>query len=114
MFGFQPLHLVVIFLVALIIFGPQRLPEIGRGLGKASVEFRRGARELSESFQGEINAASNAAPWSQSPGISQLSQTGNFCIHCGAPNPGEARFCNQCGSSLPAAGNPQPEREPGN
>jgi len=30
---FQPMHLLVIFLIALIIFGPKKLPELGKGLG---------------------------------------------------------------------------------
>jgi len=34
-------HLVVIFIVALVIFGPQKLPELARMLGKASAEFRK-------------------------------------------------------------------------
>jgi sec-independent protein translocase protein TatA len=32
-FGIQPMHLLMIGIVALIIFGPSRLPELGRGLG---------------------------------------------------------------------------------
>jgi len=34
-------HLVVIFVVALVIFGPQKLPELARMLGKATAEFRK-------------------------------------------------------------------------
>jgi len=32
---FQPLHLIVIFLIALVVFGPKKLPELGKGLGEA-------------------------------------------------------------------------------
>ena len=31
---FQPMHLLVIFLIALLIFGPKKLPELGKGLGE--------------------------------------------------------------------------------
>ena len=58
-FGLQPWHLIVIALVALVIFGPRRLPEIGRGIGKALTEFRKGAREMTESFHEEVTQASN-------------------------------------------------------
>ena len=32
---FQPMHLIVILVIVMIIFGPRRLPELGEGLGKA-------------------------------------------------------------------------------
>jgi sec-independent protein translocase protein TatA len=60
-FGLQPLHLVVIAVVALIIFGPERLPEIGRGLGRAISEFRRGAQEMTESFSQEVTRPAGPA-----------------------------------------------------
>ena len=41
--GFQ--ELVIIFVVALLVFGPKRLPEIGRTLGKLLVELRKGIQE---------------------------------------------------------------------
>ncbi len=53
-FGIQPLHLVIIAVVALLIFGPSRLPEIGRGIGKALKEFQRGTKEMGESFKEEV------------------------------------------------------------
>ncbi|MDA8432241.1 MAG: twin-arginine translocase TatA/TatE family subunit [Nitrospiraceae bacterium] len=38
---FQPLHLIVILAIALIVFGPGKLPEIGAGLGKSIREFKK-------------------------------------------------------------------------
>jgi TatA/E family protein of Tat protein translocase len=43
MFGLQPWHLIVILAVALIIFGPSRLPEIGKAIGSSIREFRDAA-----------------------------------------------------------------------
>jgi sec-independent protein translocase protein TatA len=37
---FQPMHLLVIFLIALLVFGPKKLPELGKGLGEAIRAFR--------------------------------------------------------------------------
>ena len=42
---FTPVHLIIILAIALLIFGPKRLPEVGRGLGKTLSEFRAAVRE---------------------------------------------------------------------
>ncbi len=39
---FQPTHLLLILLIALIVFGPRRLPELGRSLGTAIRDFKQG------------------------------------------------------------------------
>src|SRR5947199_2333175 len=45
---------VFIFVLALIIFGPKKLPELGRTVGKALTEFRRASSELKSSFDREM------------------------------------------------------------
>ena len=47
-------EMVVIFLVALVLFGPKKLPELGRTLGKAISEFRRAQSELKATFDREL------------------------------------------------------------
>lgn len=42
---FQPMHLLVIFIIALFIFGPKRLPELGKGLGDGIRALKEGLRE---------------------------------------------------------------------
>ncbi len=118
-FGLQPWHIIAIAVAALIIFGPKRLPEIGHGLGKALNEFRRGTKEMTDSFRDEMRSSDQPQTPVQSmpqpvpmQTISQPVQaptldSGNFCVHCGAPNPAEARFCNKCGTQLPS---PQTEQ----
>ncbi len=101
-FGLQPIHLVIVAIVALLIFGPSRLPEIGRGVGKAITEFRRGARDMTASFTEEINQPVDAP--AQQPaaasGDPAAAAGSNFCIHCGKANPAGAVFCNQCGQKI--------------
>ena len=46
-FGFHGLDLVFILVIALLIFGPKRLPEMGSSIGKSIKEFRKGMSELS-------------------------------------------------------------------
>ena len=48
MFGLQPIHLIFILLVAIVIFVPQRLPELVRGLGKSVTEFKKAILENPE------------------------------------------------------------------
>ncbi len=107
-FGLQPIHLLVIAIVALLIFGPRRLPEVGRGIGKAISEFRKGAQEMTESFKEEVakpddpagappaGTPTDSVPTSAQPAV------GKFCSKCGAPNGADARFCNHCGAELAA------------
>jgi sec-independent protein translocase protein TatA len=45
---------VFIFLLALLLFGPKKLPELGRTLGKAMTEFRRASSELKATFDREM------------------------------------------------------------
>ena len=44
-------HLVIIFLVALLVFGPEKLPELARKLGKATAEFKRATDGLRAGFE---------------------------------------------------------------
>ena len=45
---FQPSHLVIILIVALFIFGPKKLPELGQGLGKGIRSFRDSMKNITE------------------------------------------------------------------
>jgi sec-independent protein translocase protein TatA len=47
-------ELIVIFLVALVLFGPKKLPELGKTIGKAITEFRRAQSELKATFEGHM------------------------------------------------------------
>ena len=47
-------ELIIIFVIALIIFGPRKLPELGRSLGKSINEFKRASNELKNTLDEEI------------------------------------------------------------
>jgi TatA/E family protein of Tat protein translocase len=118
-FGIQPWHLIVIAIIALVVFGPSRLPDIGRSLGKTLTEFRKGTKEMTEGFKEEFTAdptpsqpqtpAVFPAPDVQAPPPANMYpeqpasvayEGGNFCTSCGASNPVGARFCNKCGAQI--------------
>jgi len=47
-------ELIVILVIALIIFGPRKLPELGKSLGKSIAEFKRASNELKNTLEEEI------------------------------------------------------------
>ena len=47
-------ELMVIFVIALVVFGPRRLPEIGRSVGRTIAEFKRASSELRDTFEREV------------------------------------------------------------
>jgi TatA/E family protein of Tat protein translocase len=60
MFGLRPEHIVLIVIVALLLFGPKQLPELGKSLGKAINEFRGAAKEASSALKEETEKPSEA------------------------------------------------------
>lgn len=47
-------ELIIIFIIALIVFGPRKLPELGKSLGKSLAEFRRASNELRHTLEEEV------------------------------------------------------------
>ena len=45
---FQPMHLLVIAGIAILLFGPRKLPELGKGLGEGIKSFKSAMKELTE------------------------------------------------------------------
>jgi sec-independent protein translocase protein TatA len=48
---FQPMHLIIILMIVLIIFGPGKLPEFGAGLGKSIKAFKKAMNEKDEPIE---------------------------------------------------------------
>lgn len=49
-------ELIVIMVIALLIFGPKKLPEVGRSIGKALREFKKTTEDIKGKFEEQINA----------------------------------------------------------
>ena len=47
-------HMIVVFLVVLVVFGPQKLPELARGFGKLMAEFRKASNDFKSAFEEEM------------------------------------------------------------
>jgi Tat protein translocase TatB subunit len=61
-FNIGPPELIVILLVALLIVGPKRLPEVGKSVGRALREIRRQTDEVRSSFEATINVDDDDEP----------------------------------------------------
>lgn len=57
---FQPMHLLVVGVIALLVFGPRKLPELGKGLGE-------GLRGFKDGIKGAPDAAKQDAPTATAP-----------------------------------------------
>jgi sec-independent protein translocase protein TatA len=60
-------ELIIIFVIALIIFGPRKLPELGRSLGKSINEFKKASNELKSTLDEEIRIEEQRSAERQRP-----------------------------------------------
>src|SRR5882724_11426784 len=63
-------HLVIIFIVVLVVFGPHKLPELARSLGKMMAEFRKASTDFKMAFEEEMRnmeRQAREAEWKKSP-----------------------------------------------
>jgi sec-independent protein translocase protein TatA len=72
-------ELLVILVIVIIIFGANRLPQLGKGIGSAIKNFKNATGEPDEP------APSTAV---------------GACVNCGTVNPADSRFCRKCGNKL--------------
>lgn len=55
-------ELIIIFVIALIVFGPRKLPELGRSLGRSLTEFKRASNDLRSTLEEEIRVEDKPPP----------------------------------------------------
>ncbi len=103
-----PMEMMLILVLALIVFGPGKLPEIGRAVGKSIGEFRRATGDLSKEFSDsiaevrqpfdDIKAAMNGT---LAENAEKAASGENLtCPQCEAENPAGNKFCRECGARL--------------
>ena len=85
-------ELIIIFVIALIIFGPRKLPELGRSLGKSLAEFKRASNELKSTLEEEIRLEEQQLQRAETKAAAQTTTTAT----ASAPTPVIA-------TSIPAA-----------
>ena len=67
MFGIGMPELIVIFIVALLVFGPKKLPDLGRALGRGLAEFKRASEELKAGLSADLHLDEEEKPSPQPP-----------------------------------------------
>ena len=90
-FGIQPMHLILILVVALIVFGPSRLPDIGRSFGSMLREFQTATKEASQGLTQELTA----------PPARKIEPATVPCKNCNQPIQPGMKFCPACGAAQP-------------
>lgn len=88
----QPMHLIVVLVIILLIFGPGKLPELGRAVGD-------GMRELKRATSSDNNSSTTTTTIRPEP----KTASGAVCLSCQALLPINSRFCGVCGTQIEVA-----------
>ena len=80
-------EMVVIAIIALIIFGPRKLPELGKSLGKSIAEFKRASNELKNTLEDEIRTEElqDARKSAQIPPTASVPARDTLAVRAAAP-----------------------------
>ena len=96
-FGVSIWEILILLLVVLLLFGPRRLPEMGRSLGK-------GMREFKDSIAGKDDEPAHMAQLNEAEGAAE--PAAGYCSSCGSPLTAGARFCAKCGTQVASPASP--------
>ena len=69
---FTPTHLIIILVIALLVFGPRKLPELGKGLGEGLKGFKEGIKGTPDAPKQETTIAKTEAPQPPPPAATQV------------------------------------------
>jgi sec-independent protein translocase protein TatA len=100
----QPGHLLIILVIALLVFGPGKLPELGSALGKGLREFKRSVdtEPAADSTAASVLPPAPTTAAAIPPATADAPLPGTRCAQCGGAVAATARFCTGCGHSVAA------------
>jgi sec-independent protein translocase protein TatA len=94
----QPGHLIVILVIVLLIFGPGKLPELGKAMGEGLRELKK-ATGSEEAKEGGTVATTAAPPVAGAGSVTPLPAI-RACPSCRGSVPVGDKFCGNCGASM--------------
>jgi sec-independent protein translocase protein TatB len=78
-------HMIVVFIVVLVVFGPQKLPELARGLGKLMAEFRKASTDFKSAFEEEMREMERQALQAERKKAAEAAAASAVAAETGAP-----------------------------
>ncbi len=99
----QPGHLIVILVIVLLIFGPGKLPELGKAMGEGLKELKKATVPEEAGKEGTTATASTTAPVASSATVTPITAAAHTCPSCHGSVPAGDKFCGNCGASMEAA-----------
>ena len=104
--AFQPWHLIVVLVIVLMVFGPGKLPEVGRAVGDGLRELKKATGGESSPSDASTHAASTSAPaaGTSSTAVPNGHVAGTRpCPKCNTAVPLGDKFCGACGNAMETA-----------
>jgi sec-independent protein translocase protein TatA len=113
MFGLGIPELIVIFVIALVVFGPKKLPDLGKSIGRAMAEFKKAQQDFQESVQSEMREVQKTT------NLEELKKMGSLedltaVNKTDAGKPGEAEKAGQKADQKPEPEQKKSEEAKGN
>jgi sec-independent protein translocase protein TatB len=96
-------HLIVIFVVALVVFGPEKLPELARNLGKMMAEFKRATGDFRSTFEDHLRDLERETTERKIGGETNSSPTSSQAVPA-APAPKALESASEAAALPPAPG----------
>lgn len=78
MFGLGLPELIIIFVIALVVFGPKKLPDLGKSIGRAMAEFKKASEDFQESVRSEMKEVEKTVDVKEE--VRQLEQLGKIDV----------------------------------
>jgi len=98
LFGVGAGELFLIMVLALVVIGPERLPEVAGQIGRTVADLRRQANQLTGEFQRSLEIAVQERQEQKTPVAPTPPPL--YCGSCGSPMTEGARFCASCGTPV--------------